>query len=165
MKKKILLLFVILAIAISVSGCSKHFNTTPTDPAYVQYNANPVDALNYSLYTNKEITMVLNALESHTANALLVQKGSYPVADEIANLQTSLDMVGEAIESVELLAPPKDYDDERTDILRRMVNAQDTLKAYKTCLEKNELENIPRYIDMMSGDFASLKALFNNLWE
>lgn len=163
MKKSIFSFFILLICVIGITACA----ASPATPknGQAQYNANPGDALNYVLYTNKEITLVMNQLETHMANSMLVQSKDYPVEDEIDNVTASIDLTKEAIQSVESLAPTNEYEDDRDEILRRLVNAENTLESYKECLESGDLSKLGQYADLMQADFAALKAMFNNAWE
>ena len=163
MKKVFFVLLVGLLCLSCLGACAS--SPAPSTDGRAQYNANPGDALNYSLYTNKEISLVMNELEAHMANAMLVQNGDYPIEDEIANVTASIDLTKEAVKSVETLAPTNEYEDDRDEILRRLVNAQSTLEGYKKCLEDGDLSKLGQYADLMQGDFIALKAMFNNVWE
>jgi len=168
MRKLLFLALVFVSHFALLTGCSATAEPERelTEDGIVFYDTNDsIDPLNYTLYVNKEISLVLNLLEAHMANGLYVLDGKFPRQDEIDNATESLDLIAEAIASVESHNPPNEYEDDRDAILRRMVNIEDTLKSYKEALENNEDEYIESYVDVMSGDFASLKAVFNNPWE
>ena len=166
MKKVIVLMLILSSFALLLAGCSTEPEREITEEGIVFYDTNQsLDPLNYTLYVNKETTLVLNLLEGHMANARSVLRSKYPRQDELDNVIESLDMIAEAIKSVESFNPPKEYEDDRDAILRRMGNAQNTLESYKDALESNDDTHIESYIDVMSGDFTSLKSIFNNPWE
>ena len=163
--KKSLILICLLSLCIGIYGCSTPSREL-TEEGIVFYNTeNSIDPLNYTLYANKEISLTLNLLEGHMTNGRYVIKDKYPIVDEIDNVTESLDMIDEAIFSVETLNPPNEYEDDRDYILRRMANIRDTLEAYKGALLENNFEDIEKCIDVMAGDFTALKSMFNNMWE
>jgi len=163
--KKILSGVLLALLMCSMAGCIDSGTAPLPENPNESYHANPVDSMNYSLYVDKEITLVLNAIEMHMANSLTLRKGTYAVEDEIKNLEASLQTVQGAIESVKYLAPPKGYDDVRTETLRRMANAKVTLEEYKGYLQSGDTEDISSFADTMQGDFISLKGLFNVMSE
>lgn len=168
--RKPICMILALAMVFTLCACTSknqtHQYAMVEEDNTVTYNTDEsTDSLNYTLYVNKEIAMVLNFLEGHMANALYVKDGKYPIEDEIDNVYESLDMIAEAINSVEVLNPPNKYEDDRSAILRRMANIQNTLTDYKADLEAADLSDIEAFVDIMSGDFASLKSYYNNQWE
>jgi hypothetical protein len=132
----------------------------------VEYSTqDSIDPTNYTIYVNKELDLVMNILSTHISMGDNIIKGKYFAADELANVKSDLDMVAEAISSVEVLNPPTDYEDDRAAILRKMVNAQDTLNAYCEVLESGDLTNLQDCVDLMESEYISLSGSFNVQWE
>ena len=73
-------------------------------------------------------------------------------------------MVAEAIESVETLKPPTDYEDDRDTILQKLVNAQSSLSEYHSALSDNS-DDLQSAVDLMESDYISLSGSFNLPWE
>lgn len=160
-------LLILTLIPLSLAaGCSKPAKTPElTADGFVVYDTeNSTDANNYTVYTNKEIILVMNILSAHMSNADNLNKDKYILDDELNAVIKDRDKVAEAIASVEGLNPPNDYEDDREAILERMVNADSTLEAYQDALE-NEETDFQDYIDLMEGDFTSLSALCDLPWE
>lgn len=160
--------FSLLIAVMSMILCGCASTTTEAvynDDAVLYYSDDAVDPLNYVTYTNKEINLVMNELSIHIANADSLSKEEYVISDEIAAVNESLNLVQEAIDRVEHINPPSDYEDDRETILRRMTNAEDSLTLYLSALQENETENLSTYIDLMHGDYVSLSGSFNIMWE
>jgi hypothetical protein len=154
---------IIIAIIIAVFAAATII-TSPVKTNKYQTEF-PLTALEYTLSVNKEITLVLNLLETHMSNGRNVINGEYPVTDERDNVRHDIVMVKDAVNSVNVTYPAKQYADDREDILRRMVNAQSSLEAYEKCLTEGDMDGLGRIIDVMKSDFTALKGLFNNHWE
>jgi len=123
----------------------------------VEYDTSAaVDPMNYTMYANKEITMITNILSSHIANGDNVVKGKYLASDELRTLEGNLDMVQEAIDSVDTMHPPADYEDDREAILAAMLNAQDSLTRYQDALNGEGSLSIEKCVDLMEGDYITL---------
>lgn len=159
----VILVLLIFVLSIFFSGCIAEKPIVTEDGIQIQSDGQAPDAMNYTLYMNKEIALVMNILEEHMANALKVKNESYPIEDEIDNAKHSLVMVQEAVDSVCQIKAPNGYEEDGADILRRMQNAQNTLEGYYQALLDNNLADIPDYTELMEGDFASLKGIFNNM--
>jgi hypothetical protein len=121
-------------------------------------------AQEYTLAVNKEITLVLNLAESHMANGLKVIKGEYPAADEEANASHSIELVSEAIASVDALQPANGYETDHEDVLRKMGNLLGSLETYLGYLENGYIDDIGAVVEILEGDFIALKSSFNNPW-
>ena len=152
-----------------LTGCStkKHSeNYAKIDGSdTVEYNTNDsTDPQNYTTYVNKEINLVLNILETHVATGDHIIIGKAIINDEIKAVTADLDMVAEAIESVETLKPPTDYEDDRDTILQKLVNAQSSLSEYRSALSDNS-DDLQSAVDLMESDYISLSGSFNLPWE
>lgn len=159
-----LVFFALLAFA-SGCGASTDQKTAVTDEGIVIYDTDgPTDSMNYTNYMNKEINLVMNILSTHIANADNLAKGKYILEDELSAVIADRDKVAEAIDSIEGLNPPSQYEDDRTVTLERLVNADNTLEAYQTALEDGETD-LQDYIDLMEGDYVTLSSAFNLPWE
>lgn len=162
-------LLIIGALCLSIlPGCHSekevHYTVVPDDTT-VYFTEDSVDAYNYTMYVNKEITLVANILETHMAIGDSIQKGKYLAEDEIDSVRSDLDMVAEAIASVETLNPPRDYEDDRSAILSRMANAESSLSAYLEALEDSDTSAVGSAVDLMEGDYIALTGAFNLMWE
>ena len=163
MKKAIIAVCVLFCMVLP--GCVIPNTQQPGESA-PQYNTQfPLTALEYTIITNKEIALVMNILETHMSNGRNVIRSRYPIEDEIKNAEHSLIMTGEAIKTIDTLYPAITYEDDRLEILRRMENALNSLENYKTALEGRDMEMTYGLIDVMQGDFVSLKGMFNIVWE
>lgn len=147
-----------------LSGCVQN-KAQLTDSGFVIYNTeNAVDANNYTIYVNKEINLVLNTLEGHLAISKKILTNTYPVEDEVANLTESIAVIRGAYQSVELMNPPKEYEDNRMAVLRRMNNAINSLENYQEALKDNSAF-LSDYLDVIEGDYAALKNVFDIMSE
>lgn len=166
--RHILALFVLSALACGLlTGCAESAKqkTDVTDEGIVIYDTDTAtDSMNYTNYANKEIDLVMNILSTHIANADNVNKGKYIAFDELSAVIADRDKVAEAIDSVEGLNPPNQYEDDRDTILERLTNADGTLEAYQEALEDGETD-LQDYIDLMEGDYVALSGAFNLPWE
>ena len=167
MSKYRLLLFIITVLPLIVlGGCATPATPAPADNGAVTYRTDTsTDAMNYTTYVNKELDLVMNILSSHIANGRQVAKGEYIAEDEIDAAAESLVYIADAIDSVDLLNPPAEYEDSRLAILRRMNNAADTVGAYRAALEEGRTEDIDEYVKLMEGDYIALSGVFNVMWE
>lgn len=161
-----------VAIALfCLSGCQTDFSkpnidTQITESGIKVYQTDTaLSPMEYTLAVNKEIDIALNILEGHMATGKMIADGDYPIQDELLNIASSLDVVQETIESVDSLTPPKEYTDERLSIVQKLTNAKKTLEVYQNYLTDNDLTHVTDAIELMEGDFASLKTAFNNLGE
>ena len=149
---------------LMLTGCAPK-KQTAGDGGVTYKTEFPLSALEYTIMTNKEIALVINILETHMTNGRNVIKGSYPAEDEISNVEHSLIMTDEAIDSVDTMYPANTYEDDRLDILRRLENAKNSLVNYKEALEEGDYDLLEGLIDVMKGDFVALKGMFNVQWE
>lgn len=106
----------------------------------------------------------MNILTTHMANSTKVAKGKYPATDELATVKADLDKVQEAINTVNTLNPPNEYEDEREVMLTRLNNAKSTLEAYRDAVEDG-VTDLADYADLMESDHISLTAAFNLISE
>lgn len=165
-KRKLCAAILCVSCAASMTACTSSSNYAKVDDNSVEYSTQTsLDPLNYTTYVNKEITLIMNILTTHIAVGDKIAKGSYIVADELTNLEADLDMVAEAVASVEVLNPPTDYEDDRESILRKMVNAQSSLQAYYDALDSDATANLQDYLDLMEVDYVALSGAFNLTWE
>lgn len=137
-----------------------------TDEGIVLYNTDDApDANNYTAYVNKELTLVMNILRTHMTTAENIINGKALAADESKNLTGDVDLVEEAVKSVETMNPPLDYEDDREAILTKLTNALDTLTSYQEALDDGESDSLQAFIDLMESDYSALSGSFNILWE
>ena len=165
--RMISLSLVLLTLLALLSGCgsSTDQKTAVTDEGIVIYDTDgPTDSMNYTNYMNKEINLVMNILSTHIANADNLTKGKYILEDELSAVIADRDKVAEAIDSIEGLNPPSQYEDDRAVTLERLVNADNTLETYQAALEDGETD-LQDYIDLMEGDYVTLSSAFNLPWE
>jgi len=159
--------FILIATSIlALAGCaSVDADVLNNSDAVLYYSEEPVDPLNYTMYTNKEIDLVLNELSTHIANADSLSKGRYVLSDEITAVEDSINSVQSAIDSVESINPPDAYEDDREIILQRMTNAKDSLTSYLSALKDDKTDDLSAYIDLMHGDYVALSGTFNMMWD
>lgn len=147
-------------ILSSLPGCANQNSDNYVkvqDDGTIEYDTNDaVDPMNYTLYVNKELTVITNILSSHIANGDNVVKGKYLASDEAKTLESNLDMVQESIDSIDTLHPPTDYEDDREAILTAMLTAQDSLTRYKDALNGEGSLSIEECVDLMEGDYITL---------
>ena len=148
MKKLLIYLSISLCVLILFAGCSLEEKT-------------PLDPLNYTTYVNKEITLVLNNMETCMANATLVNEGN--IENELRNVNQALVLIQESIDSVAAFTPPNEYGNDHLMVIQRMQDCYNSLIQYRTYLETGNLNHIDDYVDDMQMKFTSLKAMFNNM--
>lgn len=172
MRTKIYLLVgIMLFSSLILTSCQTDFSkpsvsTEITNSGVVVYTTdNALSPLEYTIAVNKEIGIAMNILEGHMGTGKLVARGDYPVSDELMNVEHSLDVLQETIDSVNLMNPPKDYTDERLAVVQRLTNAKSTLEVYQKYLEDKDMEHIQDAIELMEGDFTALKTVYNNMGE
>lgn len=160
---------VCLLLFAMLSGCGsdpKNYAQVQPDGTVRYDTDDAVDPMNYTLYVNKEITLITNILATHTGNGDNVIKGKYPAADESISVATDLDLVAEAIESVETMHPPTDYEDDREAILIAMLAAQDSLTNYKAALDGEADYDLRDCVELMEGDYVNLTGKMHaTYWE
>jgi hypothetical protein len=137
----------------------------PRERAGVYDTEEPLPALDYSILFDKETGLVLHALSTHMATALQVERGEYPVSDEIKNVERSTASVEEAIVSINNAHPAKTYEDDRLEFLRLAGNAKATLEVYREALVAGDKDMINAAHGLMKGDYTALSGLFNVMWE
>ena len=157
MKKYISLICAVVMIAALLAGCGQPFDANRDD----YWNNTRMDALNYSQYVCKELSMVMNQLDSRMTNGKLIQKNSLAVEDEIEYAETSLKLIDESIDTISKIYPPETYDDDRLDTLACMNDARDSVSQYITYLKSGNTDKIGDYIEDMEFRFSSLSARFN----
>lgn len=159
----------LMAVCILSTLCScggQERRAEITDEGIVLYNTDDApDANNYTAYVNKELTLVMNILRTHMTTAENIINGKALAADESKNLTGDIDLVEEAVESVETMNPPLDYEDDREAILTKLANALDTLTSYQEALDDGESDSLQNFIDLMESDYSALSGSFNILWE
>lgn len=171
--KKSICLCLLIALVLIGTGCNiqtdfskPQIETEVTDAGITVYSSDTaLGALEYTIAVNKEIGIAMNLLEGHMATGKMVADGNYPVSDELLNLSASLDVLQETIDSVDSLNPPQDYGDERITVVQKLTNAQKTMVAYQKYLSLNDIASMYDAIELMEGDFTSLKMSFNNIGE
>lgn len=154
-----------LLCSTSCSTPETNYQTLDPDDSVTFNTEDSLDPLNYTTYVNKEIDLVLNILSSHMSAGDNIVKGKYPAEDEIAALEADLDLVDEAITSVETFNPPLDYDDDRDAILAKMANAQSSLTEYYDTLKEGDTDGIISCVDLLESDYIALSGAFNLPWE
>lgn len=149
-----------VGLLATLPGCNSNSNENYAkvqEDGTIKYNTDDeVDPMNYTIYVNKEITLMTNILSTHISNGDNVEKGKYLATDELKTVESDLDLVQEAIDSVDTLHPPTDYEDDREAILTAMVTAQDSLERYRDALNGEGAQTIKECIGLMEGDYATL---------
>ena len=120
----------------------------------------PADSLNYSIYVNREITLVLNCVETHMGNATLLTESN--TQSEVDRVQESLNSISEAILSVQLLKAPDGYNTEQKTTIERMQACYNALTAYYNHLCDSNITNYEDDIVELEMQYSSLKAMFHN---
>jgi hypothetical protein len=166
---KFAIFFITVLSVLFLSGCAPQGNAPSRDnprTAGETYDTQfPLSAMEYQLLLDKEIGLVLHEASMHIANARNVEAGVYPVSDEIANLDHTLNLTDEAIVSITNAYPAKTYEDDRLDTLRLLENVKETFLAYKKTLlgeSDYEIEDIRK---LLKSDFVALSGRFNVLHE
>lgn len=169
--RKVYKLFLFTGALALLLGCttacsSSDDNYQKIDDDTVQYSTDDaIDPANYTTYVNKELDLVMNILSTHVSVGDNIIKGKYSADDEAESVKADLDMVNEAIASVESLHPPTDYEDDRDAILAKMVNAKGALQAYYDILTSDSLDTLQDSVDLMESEYISLSGSFNLPWE
>lgn len=164
-----LIVFCVLGCFGLLSGCAPvadgSYQKADQDTSVEYSTEYAQDVYNYTLNVNRELDLILNKLSTHTAIGNQIIRGKYIAEDEASTVEHDLDMVAEAIESVEFLNPPVGYEDDRDTILTQMVNAQSSLQAYLNILQSGDTSGLQDAVDMMEGDFVTITSAFNLPWE
>lgn len=156
-KKIVLTTLAVMMLMTIFSGC------TPFDAERGDYwNNTRMDALNYSQYVGKELSMMMNELESRMTNAKQLEGKSIAVEDEIEYANQSLVLIQEAIDTISKINPPETYDDDREATLKCMNDAKDSVTAYIDYLESGNTDKLTDYIEDMQLRFSALSSRFNN---
>lgn len=159
----------LMAVCILFTLCScggQERRAEIAEDGIVLYNTDDApDANNYTTYINKELTLVMNILRTHMTTAEDIVNDKALAADELKNLAGDIDLVEEAVESVETINPPLDYEDDREAILTKLANALDTLTSYQETLDDGGTDSLQDFIDLMESDYAALSGSFNLFWE
>lgn len=147
----------VAALAL-LSGCADEPNYAKVeDDGTITYSTDDaVDPMNYTLYVNKELTLVSNILSTHIINGNNIIKEDYPASDALTSLKDDLDLVEEAIASVETMHPPEEYVDDREAILTAMVTAQDSLLRYRDTLSGDNTLTLEDCVNLMEGDYTNI---------
>ena len=162
-----------LIVVLSLTACAEEkkpsYMVLNNDETY--FNEDRLDALNYSMYVNKELALLTNILEAHMSTAERIKNDTSLINEEIIAVEENLIKVEEAIETIRGIYPPKKYDDDRLIFIRRMENAKKALTDYQSYLKVasiNANENVDALTDCitaMSISFTELKSSFNNWTE
>ena len=162
MVKKVVIITATCLVLLSLSGCDSSI-PTPSDDSQEQYNmAYSVDAPQYCMFVNKQLTAVSNELSSTMIIAKSVSNGEYPKSDALTTIQQSLSIISSAKAEIEVMCPPEQYKDTRENTLRLCTNAENDLSTLCDYLT-NDANNskIKDLFSIMQTDFTALLTEFN----
>ena len=155
MKYRLLcLLFTLLLL----SGCGAVQEQTSADDGYTPDTA--TDALNYTTYVDKELGLVMNLLATHLGSSRTALASAALKANEMQSVSESLLLIVDAIDSVDTLRPPDEYEDLRNSILRRLEEAKEAITEYQSALETADADAVETAVTRMESAYVALTGAF-----
>src|SRR5690606_38131568 len=112
-------------------------------PDYAQTLINgPLTAIEYTNKINRTIMPFLNEGETFLSHHLDIVKGEFPINQEIALVEASIDRAQQAIEKIDGLYQPDSYTEHKMQTITRLNEYKDALKRYKKALEDGNKDKI-----------------------
>ncbi len=156
--KKFKLMFCIVLIFL-FAGCTPIEDYFVKDqPDYAQTSINgPLTAIEYTNKINRTIMPFLNEGETFLSHHLDIVKGEFPINQEIALVEASIDRAQQAIEKIDGLYQPDSYTEHKMQTITRLNEYKDALKRYKKALEDGNKDKIKESADNLKNTLTSLK--------
>ncbi|MBQ7818422.1 MAG: hypothetical protein IJ341_01865 [Bacteroidales bacterium] len=165
--KRILSVLLFLCFTVPLTACSYAPDNkgNSTNETYIMYEA--LDAAAYSSYISKEINACTNQLSTMMLLAESVVNDGYSSDDALESAKYALGIIDECYEQVDIMTPPFQYEDTRTNVLRMMENAETDISTLISILSTKPLdtEALNNLISYMQNDFIALTAEFNIFYE
>ena len=165
-KRTTILLSLTMALALSFSGCGQ--NVIGSETADHTYNMNSaLDAGQYCNFINKQINAVINQLSSNMLMGNSVARGDCSINDAIATAKQSISIIESALNEVDIMIPPNQYQDTRAHTLQLMKKSKSDIQVYIDELSKSspDKEKIYKLCSEMNSDFTALSSEFNVYYE
>lgn len=155
---KRILIFVLVIVALLVTGCSQE-TQQPNESTY--YLEHGLDAAQYCSFTNKQITAVINQLSSQML--LAIKADNMSVSDLAKGAEESLAAITAAREQVEAMHPPANYQSNHENTLRMMQNAEADVQKMIDILNVVPVDyaELSALASKMQVDFIALTSEFN----
>lgn len=167
--KKVTAIALTTSLLFSLSGCGDNATTSKGNNAEMTtYNMSAaLDAPQYSSFINKQIDAVMNQLSSMMAIGKEVAGGDYLAESAISTAKQSISIIESAMKEVDIMIPPKQYEDTRTNTLKLMESSKNNIEKFIKELNEPSLnrEKIYSLCSAMSGDFTALSSEFNVYYE
>lgn len=152
----------ILSLTVLLGGC------TPIEDQIVNNyvfdsSKSTLGSLTVLEWTNEVNRMLLPLLsegEAYLAHHLDIVKGKFPIKEEIAMVDSTLDKVQRTIEKIEGLYQPRECTEQKVNAITRLRAYKDALKKYRAALEKGDKEAIKQAADLLKNEFGALKTVF-----
>lgn len=143
-------------------GCAQQYGQrNPDETVYsAQFAYSDVE---YTMYVNRELDPVANALSANLMLARNTANQEYPREDALASAQAALDTVQASKENINVMQPAKGYEEYRLDVLQAVANVENTFETYINILQEDvpDRQNLLAIADVMESDFIAVTALFN----
>ena len=144
-KKKIFFLMLTVLI-FYITGCTM----TPIEellveeqPDYAKSSiSGPLTELEYTNKIDRIIIPFMNDGETFLSHHLEIIKGNFPVNQEIALVESSLDRAQQAIEEIDGLYQPPAYTEHKMDTITKLNEYKDALNRYKNALDTGSKNKI-----------------------
>lgn len=168
MQKKIFIsLCLLLIAAFTFAGCTP-LEASIEQPSLKYETQYPATMQEYNFLMNKKIVPVLNVLEGHIAKGRDILSGSYPIANEIASVEDSINYLNDIYDGAKVIYPPDSEQQRHADSLMQLKRAINSVEVYYETLSATtdlsnvqQQEDITACINIMQSEYTSLKNMFN----
>jgi len=161
-KSKFILPVVAVLLLLLINGCTPiedYFVKEQPDYAKTSVNG-PMTEVEYTNQIARIIMPFMNDGETFLAHHLEIVKGKFPVNQEIALVESSLDRAQQAIEKIDGLYQPSSFIEHKAETITRLNEYKDALIRYKNALEKGDKDGIKKAADYLKSVLASLKTAY-----
>lgn len=137
-------------------GCSTEIKPDSKDEG-VYATQNPLSAVEYSIYMNKQITVFTNQLTTRMIMANNARESTYE--NEAVMADESVKIMEDTLEEVIVTYPSDTSEDDRETTITAMQTAVDHMTAYAEDVRSGK--DTTKYIDAFQNDFNALTGLAN----
>ncbi len=154
---------ILFALAISLfllGGCTKPQTIETGKTMYsTQFEQSTME---YTIFLDKEITPITNALTTQILLIKHVVNDNYPLSDALDSAKSALDVISDCIEQVDTMNPPDSYEDLRVSVLKSMNNCKNDVETYIDELESGEIDKdrLDSLRKIMQADYIALTGDF-----
>lgn len=141
---------------ILFTGCSTEIKPDSKEEG-VYATQNPLSAVEYSIYMNKQITVFTNQLTTRMIMANNAQESTYENEADMAD--ESVIIMEDALEEVVVTYPSDTSEDDREAAIMAMQTAVDHMVSYAEDVRNGE--DTTKYINVFQNDFNALTGLAN----